>query len=212
MKIPLADSLSLLHACDSIALATHSQAVPGYPFATVLPFALDSAHQPWVLMSELAEHCRNVRLDGRVSMLFNESTEETLTARRMTIVGDLYAQSPDALTRQRLLRYQPEFEDYLELGDFNFFRLQPRRVRYIGGFGQMGWQEADSWQWLPVLDGAVEEATLVILAAQYPEQRLLGVDCFGLDLQQHGRRLRLDFAEPVGSGNVLAAAQALLKM
>ncbi|SCK21667.1 HugZ family protein [Vogesella sp. LIG4] len=204
MKIAVADCLTLLHGAENAALATHSQALAGYPFVTSVPFALDAAHCPWLLMSDLAEHCRNARADGRVSLLLQQESDEVLAASRMTLLGDLQAAEPDAATQARLLRYCPAFGDYLALGDFHFFRLQPRRVRFIGGFGRMGWVEQGDWQTLPVLSAADEAALLASLAPP-AEVALLGVDCFGLDLAQAGRRLRLPFALP-GAGSELAAA------
>jgi hypothetical protein len=57
------------------------------------------------------------------------------------LLADAQRIEPDALLRQRFLRYQPAAEQLLQL-DFMFFRLQPIRLRYIGGVGRMGWLEA----------------------------------------------------------------------
>ena len=210
MNIPVSDCLSLLHRCSSLALATQSQALPGYPFVTVLPFALDAAHRPWLLMSELAEHCRNVRADGRVSVLLQQGDADVLQGERMTLVGDLQAMSPDADTLARLLRYCPAFADYLALGDFHFFCLQPRRLRFIGGFGRMGWVDASDWAALPQLAATQEQALLAALQPPDAAWQLLGLDVCGLDVLRDGVRQRLDFAAPVDEAGLLAAAQARL--
>lgn len=205
MKIAIADCLHLLHGCDDAALATHAQALPGYPFVTSVPLALDAAHCPWLLMSELAEHCRNVRADGRVSLLLQQPADEVLASARMTLLGDLQAATPDAPTQQRLLRYCPQFADYLALGDFHFFRLQPRRVRFIGGFGRMGWVEEADWQALPLLSASDEAAVLAGLQLP-PQLTVLGVDYSGVDVRRDGQRLRLPLPDTVASVEALAAA------
>ncbi|GHD78267.1 pyridoxamine 5'-phosphate oxidase [Vogesella fluminis] len=210
MNIPVTDCLSLLHRCSSLALATQSQALPGYPFVTVLPFALDAAHRPWLLMSELAEHCRNVRTDGRVSVLLQQGGTDVLQGERMTLVGDLQAMSPDAATQARLLRYCPAFADYLALGDFHFFCLQPKRLRFIGGFGRMGWIDAGDWAALPQLAAEQEQVLLAALQPADAALQLLGLDVCGLDVLCNGIRQRLDFAAPVGEAALLATAQARL--
>lgn len=46
--------IDLLHAPGDIGLATLSAAVPGYPFATSVPFATDEHHRPLMLISRLA--------------------------------------------------------------------------------------------------------------------------------------------------------------
>ena len=205
MKIAIADCLHLLHGCDDAALATHEQALPGYPFVTSVPLALDAAHCPWLLMSELAEHCRNVRADGRVSLLLQQPADEVLASARMTLLGDLQVATPDAPTQQRLLRYCPQFADYLALGDFHFFRLQPRRVRFIGGFGRMGWVEEADWQALPLLSASDEAAVLAGLQLP-PQLTVLGVDYSGVDVRRDGQRLRLPLPDTVASVEALAAA------
>lgn len=210
MKIPPADGLSLLQRSSSLSLATHSALIPGYPFVTVLPFATDSAHRPWLLMSDLAEHCRNVRADSRVSVLLQESGVPVLQSARMTLVGDVQAWQPDAATQARLLRYCPEFADYLALGDFHFFCLPPQRVRFIGGFGRMGWLDAADWAQLPEL-GAQDECEIVAqLMADFPALGILGVDCLGIDLQVGAVRQRRDFAATIAPDDVLAAARQQL--
>jgi len=210
MKIAIADCLHLLHGCDDAALASHALAMPGYPFVTSVPLALDAAHRPWLLMSELAEHCRNVRADGRVSLLLQQPADEVLASARMTLLGDLLPATPDAATQQRLLRYCPQFADYLALGDFHFFRLQPRRVRFIGGFGRMGWVDASDWAVLPQLAAAQEQALLAALQPADATLQLLGLDVCGLDVLRDGVRQRLDFAVPASEVTLLATAQARL--
>lgn len=211
MKIAVSDCLSLLHACDHAALASHALSLPGYPFVTSVPLALAADHAPWLLMSDLAEHCRNVRADGRVSLLLQRAAAaDVLAAERMTLLGDLHAAQPDADTQARLLRYCPDFADYLALGDFHFFRLQPRRVRFIGGFGRMGWVEEGDWQAAAVLPAAREAELLATLQATSGVE-LLGVDLYGLDCRQGDARLRLDFAAVASVEDIGALARARLQ-
>ena len=210
MKIPPADGLSLLQRSSSLSLATHSALMPGYPFVTVLPFATDHAHRPWLLMSDLAEHCRNVRADSRVSVLLQENSVPVLQGARMTLVGDVQASQPDVATQARLLRYCPEFADYLALGDFHFFCLPPQRVRFIGGFGRMGWLDAADWAQLPQLTAVAEGEVVGRLMAEHPDLDILGVDCLGIDLRLGAVRQRRDFAAAIEPDDVLAAARQQL--
>lgn len=210
MRISPSDGLSLLQRCGTLSLASHSVAMPGYPFVTVLPFATDSSHCPWLLMSDLAEHCRNVRADGRVSVLLQEPGVSALQSARMTLVGDVAPAQPDAATQARLLRYCPEFADYLALGDFHFFCLTPQRWRFIGGFGRMGWLDSADWAQVPVLDAAREREIAGQLMAEFAELAILGVDCLGVDCQVNGVRQRRDFAALIAPEEVLAAARQQL--
>ncbi|MFC3533690.1 HugZ family protein [Vogesella facilis] len=210
MKIAVSDCLSLLHACGDAALASHALSLPGYPFVTSVPLALGPDHAPWLLMSELAEHCRNVRADGRVSLLLQRADgADVLAAERMTLLGELLPTQPDTGTLARLLRYCPDFADYLALGDFHFFRLQPRRVRFIGGFGRMGWVEEGDWQRAALLPAA-QEADLLATLQPLTQLDVLGVDLYGLDCRHGAVRRRLDFAVTANVADVEAVARARL--
>ena len=48
-------------------LSTHSRAVAGYPFGSVVPYVLDHDACPVPLISRLAEHTKNLAGDARVS-------------------------------------------------------------------------------------------------------------------------------------------------
>ena len=196
MKPTLDTALHLLHSAASGALATHSAQLPDYPFATALPFVPDEAHCPVFLLSGLAEHTRNLLANPHASLLVTSpEAQNVLSAPRMTIVGDIVRINAAPELAARYVCYRPEARQYLELGDFVFFRLQPKRVRYIGGFAQMGWIEEVEWRDAEVLPPAEEAPLLKRLEAALPAgARLLGIDCYGIDIEREGRRQRRQFA------------------
>ncbi|WP_293239538.1 pyridoxamine 5'-phosphate oxidase family protein [Paludibacterium sp.] len=200
MRMPTEPIIFLLHDNPSAALATHSQALPGYPFASTLPFVPDSAHCPVFLISGLAEHTRNLRADARASLLLQPAdTAEPEASPRLTLLGDVTACAADPALVARYLRYQPGAERYLALGDFAFYRLQPRRLRMVAGFGQMGWVEAQDWAELAVLSPDDEAA---LLARVKPGHEVLGIDCYGIDWRRDGRRQRLAFEHALDAGAI----------
>ncbi len=139
-------ALHLLHQSAYCALATHAREPAGYPYPTVLPFACDTAHVPLILASALSEHARNLQADSRAGLVvFAGPDEDVLSGARLTLVGEFLPCQPDARTLARYLRYQPEAQRYLDLGDFAFYRLKLERMRYIGGFATMGWITATDW-------------------------------------------------------------------
>lgn len=208
MKPNLDTAIHLLHAVSSGTLATHSLQLPGYPFASALPFVPDERHRPLFLVSSLAEHTRNLLSDHRASFLVSSPGESNLLAgARMTLVGDAIRIEPSPELIARYLRYQPDAEQYLSLGDFAFFRLEPKRVRYIAGFGQMGWVEENDWAQASILPLTSEATCLRELAGIHPPGvRLLGLDCYGADIERHGKRDRLRLATPVGAPEKIAGS------
>lgn len=194
MKIAPDQVIHLLHAASSAALATHALDAPGYPFASALPFMPDAVHRPVFLASRLAEHAKNLAADARASLLITNEVQPVAHAARLTLIGDVQRIAAEPLLVQRYLRYQPDAETYLALADFDFYLLCPRRARYIAGFGQMGWLDGTQWQAAPALPLADEAALLQQLAGlQPPGIRLLGLDCFGMDLERRGQRERQRF-------------------
>jgi hypothetical protein len=51
----------------------------------------------------------------------------------------------------RVTRYEPGAARYLALGDFTFWALDIERLRYIAGFGRMGWVDGAALDALPPL-------------------------------------------------------------
>jgi len=205
MKIHFDTVIPLLHATSYGVLATQSTQVPGYPFASILPFVLDELHRPIFLISALAEHTKNLLADQRASFLVSSPDgQNVLTGARLTLVGDVqrFEVSPELVVRY--LRYQPDAKRYLDLGDFDFFLLTPRRARYIAGFGEMGWVEEDEWASAAVLSLADEAKFYPDLIAVLPIGiRLLGLDCYGVDIERQGKHERQQFPNaPVATENI----------
>lgn len=124
-------------------LCTNSKRSPGYPFASVTPYAIDAQGRPVLLMSRLAVHTKNLAGDSRASLLvFEESTElDPLNSARLNLLGDvvLIPEPEIADARARYLVRHPEAEQWAEFGDFAFYRIDVVDIYYVGGFGVMGW-------------------------------------------------------------------------
>ena len=126
-------------------LSTHSKAMPGYPFGSVVPYCLDAQGRPLILISDLAQHTHNLKQDGHCSLLISERhASDAQAAGRLTILADASALSEDNevnAAAERYYRYFPQAQDYHRAHDFNFWRLTPVRSRFIGGFGAIHWVE-----------------------------------------------------------------------
>lgn len=191
MKLELAPVLNLLHSAPASTLATQSIQMPGYPYATVVPNVLDEQHRPILLISALAEHTKNLLADPKVSISVNESgITNVQDGQRLTLVGDAERFEPDQALITRYLRYVPAAEQYLTL-DFMFFRILPKRLRYIGGVGKMGWVEAEAFDTATSLSLAEEAALLAEAESVVPRNvTVLGIDSYGIDYVADGFRDR----------------------
>lgn len=191
MKLELAPVLNLLHSAPASTLVTQSIQMPGYPYATVVPNVLDEQHRPILLISALAEHTKNLLADPKVSISINESgITNVQDGQRLTLVGDAERFEPDQALITRYLRYVPAAEQYLTL-DFMFFRIIPKRLRYIGGVGNMGWVEAEAFDTATSLSLAEEGALLAEAESVVPRNvTVLGIDGYGIDYVADGFRDR----------------------
>jgi heme iron utilization protein len=183
--------VELLHTARDAALATQSVSLPGYPFATAIPFVADQRQRPVFLISALAEHSRNLAADARASLMLATALGDGETA-RITVVGDVAPIDADPALVARYLRYHPPAERFLQLGDFRFHRLEPTRVLTVGGFARAAWLDGEQIAAAPALDPE-QEAVLLADVVPPPGMRLLGIDPWGIDLAAPAPiRLRFD--------------------
>lgn len=125
-------------------LATLSARHGGWPFASATPYALSPEGEPLLLLSELAEHTRNLRTDPRASLLVQDSSaaDDPPAGARVTLLGTLQSQD-DEDSRRRYAERHPRGADLLQLGDFHIWRLHVTEARYIGGFADARWLQGD---------------------------------------------------------------------
>lgn len=119
----------------------------GYPHGSLVTFALD-AGQPVFLISELAEHTKNLRVDDRASLLVAEShADDPLANGRVTLLGRCTPVQPAQRDRAReaYLAQHPKAAYYADFKDFALWSLGVESVRYIGGYGRMSWVTASDW-------------------------------------------------------------------
>jgi putative heme iron utilization protein len=134
---------ALLESRGDGVLATLSARRDGWPFASVVQYALTDEGEPLLLLSALAEHTRNLAADSRASLLVQEASgDDPLAVGRVTLLGRCEradGQHSSALYVER----HPQAAQYLELADFAFYVLRVSEARFVGGFGDMGWLSGD---------------------------------------------------------------------
>jgi hypothetical protein len=207
-------------------LATLSLKLGGYPFGSVVPFMLDQQGRPIILISALAEHTKNIQHDPRASLLANEPADDIQGSARLTLVGDAARLADQDSPKSRYLRYFPNAAQQLELADFSFYRIEPRYIRFIGGFGAIHWVAPQDYLAPPGRLGEQEEGIVAHMNHDHAENLrdycrryhgvesgnavMLGIDCDGFDVRAAGKTLRFEFSEPVLDAT--GARQALVAM
>lgn len=122
-------------------LATQSMRHPGWPFASVMPFALMSDGSPLFLISGMAIHTQNLLADPRASLLVVQSgsTSDPLGSPRATLLGSVRKVDSSPELRELYLAAHASASYWIDFADFSFFQLEVSDVYFVGGFGVMGW-------------------------------------------------------------------------
>jgi heme oxygenase (biliverdin-IX-beta and delta-forming) len=204
----------LLNHQSAGVLSTHSIDVPGYPFGSIAPYAIDYDGEPTILISEIAQHTHNIKQNNKVSLtIFDPTGDDPQAAGRLTWIGDAESLEPANIeARDRYLRYFPSAESYFDTHDFSFYRIRLRRARFIGGFGQIFWIEPESM----LLKNPFRESETGIVdhmnrdhskaLVHYCEilgltdvatVTMIGIDSEGFDMLADKRKLRIDFDSPI---------------
>ncbi len=215
----------LVRGYRSGVLSSHSAKFPGYPYGSALPHVCDQAGRPVVLISHLAEHTHNIEADSRVSFIVCASGPDLQAQPRTTVLGTAQPTPDQRAIATRYLRFYPEHEQYLQIGGFRFFAIEPVQVRYIQGFGGLHWIAGESY----LAGNSLEAAEADILQHMNEDHanalrdycrhvhgitpthaQMVGIDTDGFDVRGDGALLRIAFPEPVASpGQVRAALIAL---
>jgi putative heme iron utilization protein len=151
---------TLLHLGRVGSLSTLSRKRPGFPFGSLMPFALDGSGRPIFLISTMAMHTQNLQQDVRASLLVTqEAGGDPLGAGRVTLVGNvsLIATAEVGEARWLYLERHENSKYWVDFDDFSFFAMDVVDVYYVGGFGVMGWitaQEYSQAQPDPLADAA----------------------------------------------------------
>jgi putative heme iron utilization protein len=138
-----------MHSGRIGSLSTLSQKQPGFPFGSLMPYALDDRGRPIFLISTMAMHAQNLQADPRASLFVTESgaSGDPLGSSRVTLIGSVSRTPvPDlAAARTVYLTHYPDSRYWVDFDDFFFCRMDVLDVYYVGGFGVMGWVTASDY-------------------------------------------------------------------
>jgi putative heme iron utilization protein len=135
-------SRTLVSSVATAALATIGEG--GFPFGSLVSHAVDDLGRPLLLLSDLAEHTRNLGGDRRASLMAVETgLGDPLALARVTVLGTVEElRGDERATALPTYRAAQPGAFYAEFADFRLYRLEVSSVRYVGGFGRMSWVTA----------------------------------------------------------------------
>src|SRR5215472_17595146 len=140
---------TLMHSGRIGSLSTQSRKQQGFPFGSLMPYALDAQGRPIFLISTMAMHTQNLQADPRASLFVTEPgvSGDPLGSSRATLIGSV-SRIPEpelAVARTVYLARYPDSKYWVDFDDFSFYRMDVLDVYYVGGFVVMGWVAASDY-------------------------------------------------------------------
>lgn len=187
--------------------------IEGYPFGSVVPFCLNDKNQIILLISDIAQHTKNIKENPKTSLTLHNTDQDNIQKGwRLTIAGDVTL-APDSEVDAIAARYErhfPESAKYHRVHDFKFYLLTPKKCRYINGFGEIHWVDYDMILAPTPFDSATEariinhmnedhqDALLLFLETRInitkPEKvRMTHVDQYGFTVAHDETMVRFSF-------------------
>lgn len=219
------EARQLLRRARTAALGTRNLDPPG-PYISLANIATDGCGYPIIFISKLAWHTRNILSDPTGSLMASEIPGEgdALTGPRVTLMG-AFEPLPAAEIAERYAAQHPAARFYLDFPDFSFWRLVPKIIHAVAGFGRIETMAPDE-VFLPESTGAavmagaagaiahmnedhadaVELYATKLLAAGPGKWRITGIDPDGAHLGLADKVVRLAFEQPVQTADKLREA------
>jgi putative heme iron utilization protein len=209
----------------------------GWPFGSIVPYAETAAGDALVFLSDIAEHTANLRAEARATLFVADGDARQRPqagARLALLVHARLPTGPAAAAAEAVYFARfPQAASMRQAHGFEVWQLHVQRVRWIAGFGEMGWLTRAEWSGRPDPIAADAADIVAHLNADHADAvvamagrvvgtapaacTVTGVDSEGLDVEAataDGRShdLRLVFAEPAtNAADVRTAVVAMVR-
>lgn len=210
----------------------------GRPHASLVLSACDHDGSPILLLSDLADHSKNLAAEPRAALLFDGTAghADPQTGPRASLLGEIRPVTDEILATRLAARYlarHPGAEAYAGFADFRLYRMTVESAHLVAGFGRIHWlagpevlfdtagcgalaeAEAEIVAHMNADHGAALEAiALRLLGLPKPDHQgawvMTGIDPEGVDLRGGGRLARAGFEAPLGDAGAARAALVAL--
>jgi len=190
-----------LLSCRQAVMATQSCSIVGFPMTAVVPLGVAYDGSLIMLLSDLAQHSKNINIDNRVSLLLHDDQEHNWqAAHRLSVLGYLEPLDTQSYNMPRLCRdyyaLHPELHECESHPDFGFWCLRPLRFRMIVGFAQVHWLDhihIDPFE----LDDDDRQQINHLLGQRRTPTRVLCAGRYGIQILDSGRARFLAFRTPI---------------
>lgn len=207
-------------------MSTNSKSDEGYPGGSVVGFAPDEDGRPLFVFSGMSTHTQDILVDPRCSLTIASKEFKGAADGRVNLMGTttlIKDQKEKEKAKQIYLEKHPG-AFWVNFGDFNWFRMEIEKIRFVGGFARAGSVTPDEYKEAkpdPISEFGMhiashmnddhQDATIAMVAAQIPgldvsEAIITSVDSLGMYVkvkrtprasdQPQQFKLRLPFPRP----------------
>lgn len=119
----------------------------GQPYVSLVLVALDRDGSPILLLSDLADHCRNLKAEPRAALLFDGTAglEDPLAGERASVLGRIEPVTAGDIAKRLKTDFvarHPSATTYVDFGDFHLYRMAVESAHLVAGFGRIHWLTA----------------------------------------------------------------------
>eukprot|EP00775_Hariotina_reticulata_P007041 gene7041-7255_t len=134
-------------SCAVLSTLSSHPSSAGFPFGSVVEFAVDSQGRPLLATSTLSPHTADLQADGRCSITVMAPSFKGLQDGRFTLTGTAkpLPEADRAAAREVYLTKYPQ-AFYVDFGDFRWLRMETLKGgRFVGGFGRVASVAAEDY-------------------------------------------------------------------
>ena len=122
----------------------------GWPYGSIVPYAIAPSGSLVVFLSDISEHSKNLQADGRATVFLADplahDNPQAGQRHAMLVRARLPEGDEQATAEARYFARFPDAESMRSAHGFCVWLLDCQRIRWIAGFGAMGWIAGDDWQ------------------------------------------------------------------
>jgi putative heme iron utilization protein len=115
------------------------------PYSSLVQVIPDTRGHLVMLLSDLADHTKNLTANGAASLMLDGTDGESLSGPRVSVEGEITKLTdPDDIQTMKaaFVKHHPEAQIYADYNDFNLYRMTIERLHLIAGFGRIHWLDA----------------------------------------------------------------------
>jgi len=206
-------------------MSTNSKSDPGFPGGSVVGFAPDDEGRPLFVFSGMSTHTQDILANPKCSLTIASKEFKGAADGRVNLMGECTKLPREDLEAAKAA-YQKKHPGafWINFGDFNWFRMDIQKIRFVGGFARAGSVTPEEYKEAspdPISEFGMHianhmnedhmESTIAMIAQQIPgldvtEAIITSVDSFGMYVkvkrtprasdQPQQFKLRLPFPRP----------------